>query len=163
MTKTSDITVLAIYTWKHNPDRICFTVRSSDGQSEYHTCFEHGRGACTCDGNAKWHKECKHIKGLRQVAAEKLAARQSLETVIAAVAAYDSEMAKALTFIATAAANQAAGELAPYSRPILPVTEQDVHWLRLANAERLAENAAAEAARRTSAPLNGNRAFSLMR
>jgi hypothetical protein len=74
-----------------------------------------------------------------------------------------TELDKALAFIAQAQATKAAGVSAPYTRPIVPVTEQTIHWLRLAHAARQAENAAAEAERRMAAPLNGNRGFSLLR
>lgn len=73
-TKVQAIVILATYIFKHL-NRICFTVLSSDGVTKYNTCFENGRGSCTCEGNAVWHKECRHIKYLAPIATAKLAAR----------------------------------------------------------------------------------------
>lgn len=78
------IIVLATYIFT-SLSRICFTVRSSDGSATYHTCFTDGHGSCTCDGNAVWHKECKHIKHLAPIAAEKLAQMEAKEAARIAV------------------------------------------------------------------------------
>ena len=79
------IIVLATYIFT-SLSRICFTVRSSDGTTTYMTCFDNGHGACTCDGNAVWHHECKHIKHLAPIAAQKLAQLEAKEAARHAVA-----------------------------------------------------------------------------
>ncbi len=83
-TRKAAIIVLATYIFLHL-QRICFTVRSSDGTTTYMTCFDNGHGACTCDGNAVWHRQCKHIKHLAPITAEKIAqmeAKQAARNVV---------------------------------------------------------------------------------
>src|SRR6266704_1143892 len=64
-TKTQkQVQVLATYTFK-NRNRVCFTVLSSNGSDRYNTCFDNGRGACSCPARGG----CYHLTQLAPRAA----------------------------------------------------------------------------------------------
>lgn len=85
------VTVLYTYIFKHL-NRVCFTVLSYEGQHKvdrderiveadtYNTCFNNGKGSCTCRANAEFHLECYHITQLAPIAAAKLAAKEATHT-----------------------------------------------------------------------------------
>ena len=87
------VTIIYAYVFKHL-NRVCFVVLSDEGQKKvdsdpnyspkqedtYNTCFDNGKGSCTCRGNAEFHLECYHIKQLAPVAVARLAKAQAKAT-----------------------------------------------------------------------------------
>lgn len=75
MTKQTTSFIILLTAVFNHAARVCFRIKS--GENIYIVCFDKGKGVCSCDGNAIWHKQCKHIKTLAPIAAQKLAERDA--------------------------------------------------------------------------------------
>src|SRR5438046_1311128 len=75
-TRKSEMTVqlIARISFKADPRKVCYLVRSSDGQSQYITCLFDGK-ACSCDCAAKGR--CYHMVQLEEREASRQAASQA--------------------------------------------------------------------------------------
>jgi hypothetical protein len=70
MKATKEVTVLARYAHKNRETGeltgvVTYLVRSADGKSQYCTTIVNGKAsACSCDGNERYHRNCKHMKAV---------------------------------------------------------------------------------------------------
>lgn len=153
--------ILCRYLFKTNGKlngTVCSQVRTSEGKE--HKVWTHTNGcasSCDCEGFEKSHgRKCFHIKHVEAIEAARKAekAAQLLETVNAALSKVQAEPATAEELAATQA------------KSLLPNVDQVVYFIQLNR--RSAEYAKqqqleAESKRRTSALLNNNQGFSLLK
>lgn len=71
-TTKKQVQVLATYTFKRI-NRVCFTVLSSNGSDRYNTCFDNGKGSCTCPAKVS----CYHLTQLAPRAAALIEAKET--------------------------------------------------------------------------------------
>lgn len=62
------VQIIARISFKSDPRKVCYSVRSSDGQSQYTTCLFNGK-ACSCSCPSK--KPCYHMTGVEAYEAER--------------------------------------------------------------------------------------------
>jgi hypothetical protein len=67
---TKSVQIIARVQFKADPRKVCYLVRSSDGESQYTTCLFNGK-ACSCDCASK--KPCYHMAGAESKEQERAA------------------------------------------------------------------------------------------
>lgn len=64
---TKSVQIIARVQFKADPRKVCYIVRSSDGESQYTTCLFDGK-ACSCSCASR--KPCYHMDGAEQKEAQ---------------------------------------------------------------------------------------------
>lgn len=150
--QVKEVCVIARYQFKADPRKVVYLVRASNGVDTYQVFFYNGK-ACSCGCASR--KPCYHMTQLEAREAQRNQSNARGQALAAARAASEAELAKieAETF-AQIEAEQAAEPVQKSEQAKLadlPFSDDEKKYSRWTEQEML------------KAPLNGSRAFSLMR